>query len=91
MKVPKVAEVQRITSSVLDGSSLGGSFALNYGAMASDDIGFDFTANEVKTALESMQGIEVDVLRYECNNPTISCSWEVTFTSYLWKVTLLNL
>ena len=71
-EVPKVqvAEVQS-------------SFALNYGAMASSDTGFVLTTNELKTALESMEGIGVEVLLYECDDPTISCSWEVTFASYL--------
>ena len=48
VKVPKVAEVQRMTSPVLDGSSLGGSCTELWSYGFNSDTGFDFTTNELK-------------------------------------------
>ena len=87
VKLPKIAEVQRITSFVLNGSSLSGSFTLKYGAMSSDAIQFDASAEDLKTTIESMSGIgDVTVSVYSCVNPSVSCSWDITFDTYIGDV-----
>jgi hypothetical protein len=90
IKLPKVSEVQRIITSVLDGSSLSGTFALNYGASVSTAVEFDSTPAALKAAIESMEGIgSVDVSIHQCNNPSVSCSWDVTFVSFVGDVITL--
>ena len=87
VKLPKVAEVQRITSFVLSGSSLSGSFTLLYGAMISDVIDFDASAEDFKSAVESIRGIgDVTVSINSCVDPSVSCSWDITFVTYLGDV-----
>ena len=88
VRLPTVKEVQRVTTSTHSHSSLSGAFTLTYhgeveaAPLASGSIEFDASSDEFRMALESIETIgSVDVSRHECDYPSISCSWDVTFLS----------
>ena len=89
-------EIQRITTSVPPSSSLSGFFIVSfspYGTFTSHstNIAFDATAEDFKTALESIEGIgTLEVSRQDCDNPSITCTWDVTFASFVGEVNLLE-
>eukprot|EP00804_Cyclotella_cryptica_P021433 CCRYP_005783-RA/>CCRYP_005783-RA protein AED:0.00 eAED:0.00 QI:831/1/1/1/1/1/3/2372/6166 len=90
VKLPETKEVQRVSTFVFAGSSMSGTFTLQYGSLVSGIIEFDATAEELKSALQSIDEIgTVDVTVYECFNPIVSCSWDITFTSDLGDISLL--
>jgi len=96
VKLPVVTEIQRVTTSTRSHSLLSGSFTLAYAASGGADplvtgsIDFDATSEEFKNAIESIVAIEsVAVSRHDCNNPTTSCSWDVTFLSLESDVNML--
>ena len=95
--LPSVPEVQRLTTLVSPKSSLSGFFNVEfspYGTYSSRsrNIAFDATSEEVKTALEFIDGIgALEVSRDHCENPSITCTWEVTFVEFAGDVDLFGL
>jgi hypothetical protein len=89
-------EIQRITTSVPPSSSLSGFFSVifsPYGTFTSHstNIAFDATAEDFKTALESIEGIgTLEVSRHDCDNPSTTCSWDVTFIGFGKEANLLE-
>lgn len=88
VKLPIVEEVQRVTTSARSHSSLSGAFTLTYHGQAGVDplvsgtIDFDASGEEFKLALESIENIgSIGVSLHDCNDPAVSCSWDVTFLS----------
>lgn len=97
VRLPSVAEIQRVTTSALTHSSLSGSFTLTFlGGMGSDplvsgSVAYDATTEDFKIALESIETIgSVEVSLHNCDDPGISCSWNVTFLSLDGDVHLLE-
>ncbi|KAL7538362.1 hypothetical protein ACHAXR_010787, partial [Thalassiosira sp. AJA248-18] len=96
VKLPMVTEIQRVTTSPRSHPSLSGAFTLTYhGQLGADPLvsgSIDFNANseEFQIALESIETIgSVAVTLHDCNNPAISCSWDVTFLSVGGDVNML--
>ena len=93
--LPPIPEIQRITTSVSPTSSLSGFFSVSfspYGTFTSHstNIAFDATAEDFKTALESIGGIgTLEVSRHDCDNPSTTCTWDVTFASFVGEADLL--
>ena len=97
VKLPKVAEIQRVTTSALTHSSLSGAFTLTFlgdmtaAPLVSGSIDYDATAEELKIALESIETVgSIAASLHDCDNPGISCSWEITFMSLEGDVSLLR-
>ena len=86
--LPSVPEVQRLSTSISPKSSLSGFFSVGfspYGTYSSrsKNIAFDATAEEFKTALESIDNIgTLEVSRQDCESPSITCTWDVTFLEF---------
>jgi hypothetical protein len=90
---------QHITTSVFPPSStlsLSGFFSVSfspYGTFTSHSTGiaFDATAEDFKMALESIDGIgTLEVSRQDCDNPSITCTWDVAFIDFIGKPNLLE-
>ena len=96
-KLPIVKEVQRVTTSARSHSSLSGAFTLAYHGgepgtdpLVSGSIDFDSNTEAFRMALESIETIgSASVSLHECDDPTISCSWDVTFLSLEGDVNML--
>jgi hypothetical protein len=91
--LPPIPEIQRITTSVSPTSSLSGFFSVSfspYGTFTSHstNIAFDATAEDFRTALESIEGIgTLEVSRHDCDDPSTTCTWEVTFVDFVGEAT----
>jgi len=86
--LPPAPEVQRVSTSVSPKSSLSGFFSIDFSpyrtySSRSKNIPFDATSDEFKTALESIDNIgTLEVSRHNCENPSITCTWDVTFLEF---------
>jgi hypothetical protein len=95
--LPIAKEIQRVTTSTRSHSSLSGAFTLTYDdggvgtePLLSGSIDFDASREEFKMALESIETIgSVTVSLHDCDNPSVSCSWDVTFLSLEGDVNML--
>ena len=89
IKVPATTEVQRITTSVNDDSTLGGNFTLSFTARDSsgtmvtettDPLTYDSKPTDIQDELIKFTTIyEVEVNRTSCSSPETTCTWYVTF------------
>jgi len=83
--MPKIYEVQRIQTQTSIGSSLSGSFVLEYEAgenqtFKSTNIAFNSSSGDFKAALEAIEPItQVNVSITDCVAHH-GCTWDVTFT-----------
>ncbi len=96
VRLPSFAEIQRVTTTALSHSSLSGAFTLAFledkaaVPLISGSIDYDATAEKLKIALESIESIgSVAVTQHNCDDPEISCSWYITFSSLDGDVHLL--
>ena len=96
VKLPSVFEVQRVTTFISSEDSLGGAFSLTYHDeqgidLESGTIAFDADETSVQMAIEDIESIDsVSVSLHECDNPTVSCSWDITFLSLEGDVNMLE-
>jgi len=96
VKLPSVIEVQRVTTSIRSEDSLGGAFSLTYQdeqgiELESGTIAFDADETSVQMAIEDIESIDsVSISLHECDNPTVSCSWDITFLSLEGDVNMLK-
>jgi len=96
VKLPSVYEVQRVTTSIRSEDSLGGAFSLTYQdeqgtELESGTIAFDADETSVQMAIEDIESIDsVSVSLHDCDNPALSCSWDVTFLSLEGDVSMLK-
>ena len=82
VKLPPKREVQRITSRTASHAPLAGSFVLSYEGAETTAIAFDANGEEMQLALGAIEAMEaVEVLVTECVDPTVTCTWTVTFPS----------
>ena len=94
--LPSMPEVQRVSTSVSPKSSLSGFFSVDFSpyrtySSRSKNIPFDATSEEFKTALESIDNIGMlEVTRHDCEDPSITCTWDVTFLEFAGDAELLE-
>lgn len=93
--LPSVPEVQHLSTFVSPKSSLSGFFSVDFSPYGtylsrSKNIAFDATPEEFRLALESIDNIgALEVSRHNCDTPSITCTWDVTFLEFKGDAELL--